>query len=118
MAVAPGRNDSGTLSIIATGTVVTGEIVTDGVLKVEGQVIGNIRAGQQLLVARGGSVQGNVATEQAVVGGVVNGNIDAKDRVEIQGSASVEGDIIARRLVVLEGGRLNGSLEMRAEPSA
>lgn len=114
MAVTNGRSESATLSIIAAGTVVTGEVVTEGVLKVEGHVIGNVRAAQQLLVARGGSVQGNIETEHAVIGGLVTGNVIAKDRVEIQGAASVEGDIVAQRLVVLEGGRLNGLLEMRA----
>ncbi|MGB7213133.1 MAG: polymer-forming cytoskeletal protein [Gemmatimonadales bacterium] len=118
MAVTNGRTESATLSIIAAGTVVTGDVITEGVLKVEGQVIGNVRAAQQLLVARGGSVQGNIETGQAVIGGLVSGNVTAGDRVEIQGAASVEGDIIAKRLVVLEGGRLNGSLEMRTEPAA
>lgn len=118
MAVTNNRTDSATISIIAASTVVTGDVVTDGVLKVEGQVIGNVKAGQQLLVARGGSVQGNIETIQAVIGGVVTGNVRAGDRVEIQGAASVEGDVVAQRLVVLEGGRLNGSLEMRAEPEA
>ena len=32
--------------------------------------------------------------------------------ITYQGAASVEGDIVAQRLVVLEGGKLNGSLEM------
>ncbi|MGH7533646.1 MAG: bactofilin family protein, partial [Gemmatimonadales bacterium] len=118
MAVTNSRTESATISIIAAGTVVTGDVATDGVLKVEGQVIGNVQARQQLLVARGGSVQGNIETAQAVIGGVVTGSISASDRVEIQGAASVEGDVVARRLVVLEGGRLNGSLEMRAEPAA
>ncbi|MGH7591909.1 MAG: bactofilin family protein [Gemmatimonadales bacterium] len=117
MAVTKGKTESATISIIAAGTVVTGDVATDGVLKVEGQVIGNVRAGQQLLVARGGSVQGNIETVQAVIGGIVTGNIKAGERVEIQGGASVEGDVVAERLVVLEGGRLNGSLEMRAESS-
>jgi cytoskeletal protein CcmA (bactofilin family) len=112
MAVTNGKSESATLSIIAAGTVVTGEVVTEGVLKIEGSVVGNVRAAQQLLVARGGSVQGNIETEQAVIGGSVVGNVTAKDRVEIQGAASVEGDIVAQRLVVLEGGKLNGSLEM------
>lgn len=118
MAVTTARGEGATLSIIAAGTVVTGDIVTDGVVKVEGEVTGNIQARQQVLVGRGGSVRGNIETGQAIIGGAVAGNVVAHDRVEIQGTAVVEGDLVAQRLVVLEGGRLNGGLEMRAPAAA
>ena len=118
MTASPGRGEAPGLSIIAAGTTVTGDIHTDGVVKVEGQVIGNIDAKQQVLVARGGSVQGDVRTEQAVIGGSVTGAVAATSRAEIQGSAVVDGNLTTRRLVVLEGGRLNGALEMRAGETA
>jgi cytoskeletal protein CcmA (bactofilin family) len=113
MTATPGRNDPAGLSIIAAGTVVTGDVRTDGVVKVEGQVIGNVDAKQQVLVARGGSVQGDLRTDQAVIGGTVTGTVVAISRAEIQGSAVVDGDLTTRRLVVLEGGRLNGALDMK-----
>lgn len=113
MTATPGRSEPAGLSIIAAGTIVTGDIRTDGVVKVEGQVVGNVHAKQQVLVARGGSVEGDVRTDQAVIGGTVTGGVVATSRAEIQGSAVVEGDLTTRRLVVLEGGRLNGALDMK-----
>jgi len=106
-----GTRDGG-LSIVSVGTRIVGEIATDGVLKIEGEVNGSIRAGQQVLVAKGGSIDGDIYTREAVVGGTVRGSIYAEARVEIQEQASVHGDIATKKLVVQEDGEVNGHVRM------
>jgi cytoskeletal protein CcmA (bactofilin family) len=103
------------LSIIGSGMTVHGDLDANGVVKIEGTVDGNVRAAAQVLVAKGGSVQGDVDTTEAVVGGTVSGAIRARDRVEIQSGASVHGDITTRRILVAEGGALNGLIRMDEE---
>ncbi len=112
-----GSGRDGNLSIIAAGTRVVGELATDGVLKVEGTVVGSIRAERQLLVARGGVIEGDVYTREAIVGGRVVGSVYADERVEVQASSVVHGDIVTKRLVVQEGGEVNGHVRME-EPNA
>ncbi len=109
---------STTLSIIGAGMTVRGDLDANGVVKIEGSVDGNVRAAAQVLVAKGGSVQGDVETTEAVVGGTVSGAIQARDRVEIQAGASVHGDITTRRIAVAEGGTLNGLIRMDETPAA
>ena len=100
------------LSIIGSGMTVHGDLDANGVVKIEGTVDGSVRAAAQVLVAKGGSVRGDVDTTEAVVGGTVSGAIHARDRVEIQSGASVHGDITTRRILVAEGGTLNGMIRM------
>lgn len=100
------------LTIIAPGTRVVGEIETSGVVKVEGVVSGAVRAERQVLVARGGVVEGDIYSAEAVVGGRVEGAVHAVDRVEVQTGASVKGDVSTRSLVVQEGGEVNGLINM------
>jgi cytoskeletal protein CcmA (bactofilin family) len=92
--------------------VVRGDIETVGVLKVEGAVEGSIQSRVQVLVARGGSVSGDIETVEAVVGGTVRGAIRAQERVEIQSGAVVNGDITTSRIAVAEGGSINGQIRM------
>jgi cytoskeletal protein CcmA (bactofilin family) len=106
------RTDHTTLSIIAKDLTVTGDIQTEGVVKIEGKVKGVIRANTQALVAPGALVQGDIHTAEAVIGGRVEGNVHATDRVEVQTTAEVLGDVFTRRIVVLEGGSVNGSIKM------
>jgi cytoskeletal protein CcmA (bactofilin family) len=100
------------LSIIAPGMRVVGELHTDGVVKIEGVVEGSIRAKQQVLVAKEGTVEGDIHTKEAVVGGKVIGAIFADQRVEVQTSSVIEGDITTQRIVVHEGGEVNGHVRM------
>jgi cytoskeletal protein CcmA (bactofilin family) len=106
------RRADGGLSIIANGTVITGDVTTEGTVKVEGEVVGNVHAAQQVLLARGSRVHGDVQTREAVIGGLVEGAIRAVERVEIQSTAVVQGDITTQRIVIAEGGQVNGALEM------
>ncbi len=103
---------TGALSIIGAGMTVRGDLDANGVVKIEGTVEGNVRAASQVLVAKGGSVEGDVETTEAVVGGTVSGAIRARERVEIQSGASVHGDITTRRIAVAEGGTVNGLIRM------
>jgi cytoskeletal protein CcmA (bactofilin family) len=109
------RVEPATLSIVAADLVVSGDLETAGVVRVEGRVVGTVRAGQQVLVGAEAVVEGDLVTREAVVGGTVHGTIHASDRVEIQPHAVVEGDIITRNLVVQEGGRVNGAVTMRID---
>ncbi len=100
------------LSIIGTGMRVVGDITADGVVKIEGSVVGTVRAGRQVLVAKGGEVEGDVITREAIIGGEVRGTVVAGERAEIQASSVVHGDITSRRLLVHEGGEINGVIRM------
>jgi cytoskeletal protein CcmA (bactofilin family) len=91
---------------------VEGELVTDGVVKIEGTVVGTVRAEQQVLVAKGGMVEGDIHTREAVLGGEVRGAILAHERVEVQATSVVHGDIATQRIVVHEGGEVNGHVRM------
>ena len=104
------------LSVIAPGMRVEGELVTDGVVKIEGTVVGSVRAEQQVLVAKGGVVEGDIHTREAILGGEVRGSILAQERVEVQASSVVHGDISTQRIVVHEGGEVNGHVRM-GDPS-
>src|SRR2546430_15030767 len=106
------------LSIIGAGMRVEGDIVAEGVVKIEGTVIGTVRAGRQVLVAKGGEVEGDVITREAIIGGEVRGTVVAGERGEIQTASGVHGDITSKRLLVHEGGEINGVIRMGDGASA
>lgn len=100
------------LSVIAAGMKIVGDIESTGVVKIEGVVEGAIRGARQLLLGRQGTVHGDIRAHEVVIGGTVVGTIVADERVEIQGTSSVEGDIHTKSIVVLEGGVINGTVRM------
>jgi len=106
------------LTIIAPGTRVVGEIESTGVVKVEGTVTGTVKAERQVLIAREGTVDGDILGTEVIVGGRVEGAVTATDRVEVQTGAVIHGDVTAKRLVVQEGGEVNGIVKMGAQSAS
>jgi len=100
------------LSVIASGMKIIGDIESTGVVKIEGTVEGAVRGARQLLLGRQGTVHGDIRAQEVVIGGTVVGTIVAEERVEIQGTSSVKGDIHTKSIVVLEGGVINGTVRM------
>ena len=113
-----GAASDGTLSIIAAGMVIVGDIRTEGVVKIEGRVEGAVRAGRQVLLGRQGEVEGDISTREAVIGGKVTGTIATAERLEIQGTATINGDIKTRSIAVIEGGKINGTVNISDVPGA
>jgi cytoskeletal protein CcmA (bactofilin family) len=107
-----GSRGDAALTIIAPGTKVVGEIETSGVVKIEGAVNGAVRAERQILVARGGVVEGDLYAAEAIVGGRVEGAVHGTERVDVQSGATIKGDVSTRSLVVQEGGEVNGLINM------
>lgn len=106
------ENGGTTLSVIAVGATITGELDSNGIVKVEGRVVGCVRAARQVLVARGGVIEGDIFTDEAIIGGEVNGGIYAERRTEIQADSTISGDIVTQSIVVHEGGEVNGYINM------
>ena len=109
-----GADPEAGLSIIAAGMEVVGDIVAEGIVKVEGAVRGNLRVGRQVLVAKGGRVAGGTQTREAIIAGEGGGALTAAPRIEIQPASVVHGDLATPMLLVQEGGEVNGVLRMGA----
>jgi cytoskeletal protein CcmA (bactofilin family) len=106
------------ISIIGPGMRVVGDCETDGTLRIEGTVEGTVKAGKAVVIGKDGVVKGDVATQDAIIGGRVTGAVIAESRLELQATCLVEGEIRARRIKLDEGGRVNGTVhtgEIRPE---
>lgn len=79
-----------------------------------GKVAGTVRAGR-VEVRQGGSVSGGVVADEAIIQGRVHGGVQARTRLALDATAEVEGDVLARRLALEEGGRVNGNIRMGEE---
>ena len=100
------------ISIIGPGMKVVGDCDSDGAIRIEGTVQGNIRAGKAVGVGRDGVVEGDIFTQDAVLAGTVKGVVRADSRLEVQASCRLMGEVIANRMQLEEGALLNGSIQM------
>jgi cytoskeletal protein CcmA (bactofilin family) len=100
------------ISIIGPGMKITGDCDTDGAVRIEGTVQGNIRAGKAVVIGKEGLVEGDIQTQDAVISGRVTGSLRAESRLEVQSTSRLEGEISAGRMQVEEGSILNGTVKI------
>ena len=108
-----GRDQGDEVPNIGKSISIKGDLTGNEDIVIEGKVEGKVDLPNgQLTIGSDGTVKGEVHAKAVVVVGRVTGNVDGSERVEIQGSGTVEGDVRAPRLVVAEGAVLNGSIQM------
>jgi cytoskeletal protein CcmA (bactofilin family) len=98
------------ISIIGPGMKIIGDCDTEGTLRIEGSVRGTVRAGKAVVIGKDGVVEGDITTQDAIIGGRVNGSVIADSRLELQATCVIDGEIRARRIKLDEGGRVNGTV--------
>ncbi len=94
------------VSSIGRGMLVTGKVICPGILQIFGSVTGEIHAGQ-LVVCDGGSVDGTIIAQEAVIQGAFKGTIYG-NTVKLQNSAVVEGEVFNRSLSIEQDAQFEG----------
>lgn len=97
---------------IGQGVVVEGKITSSQDLRIDGKVEGTIEVGSHsLILGANAAVKANLVAKSILISGAVTGNITATERLDVQATASVHGDIRSPRLVVADGATLNGKVD-------
>jgi cytoskeletal protein CcmA (bactofilin family) len=98
---------------------IRGDLTGNEDIVIEGKVEGKVELpNNQLTIGANGQVKAEINAKAVIVVGRVAGNVRGTERVEIQATGVVEGDVAAPRLVVAEGAVVNGSIQMGKEPAA
>lgn len=100
-------------TVIARGTRVSGNLECEGELRVEGTVLGSVRA-ETLLLGPDGVIEGDVIAEAVRVAGLVRGPLRAR-HVHLMADATVEGDIASATIAIETGARLTGAVWQEQE---
>ena len=100
-----------TESMIGKGADFTGTITAEGSVRIAGSVTGDVTAGENLIILDGGSLEGDVLCDTAVIAGTLNGDITAR-RVAVRATGRVLGDLRLERLASDEGSFVKGLVTM------
>lgn len=112
-------------SLIAQGSQIAGNMrFTEG-LRIDGAVVGNVRAAEEepslLVISEAASVVGEVHADHIIINGTVKGPIHAAVMLELQPKARIEGDVHYAALEMHQGalvaGQLRPLLGIEAKPA-
>jgi cytoskeletal protein CcmA (bactofilin family) len=98
---------------LGKSVVIKGELSASEDLTLYGQMEGSVTLpGHTLTIAQHADIKAAITANAVVIQGAVTGNVTARERVEIQTTGSVAGDVTSPRLAMADGGCLSGKVQM------
>jgi cytoskeletal protein CcmA (bactofilin family) len=102
----------GEKTILGPTLEIEGEIEGDEDLVIQGRIHGKITSRKDLTVDGTGRVEASIHTKNLAVSGSLVGNVQASERVEVRKEGKMVGDIKAPRVVIADGAKFKGNIEM------
>jgi cytoskeletal protein CcmA (bactofilin family) len=99
-------------AFIDQGSEFEGKLTFKDTVRIDGSFRGEISSENTLVVGETGEIFATVRSRQVVIAGVVHGDVFAKEKLVLQKTARVEGDVHAGSLQMEDGARLNGRITM------
>jgi cytoskeletal protein CcmA (bactofilin family) len=106
---APG---TGAATIIAAGTTMKGDISSNGDIRIDGTLQGNIQCQAKVVIGSNGTVEGDISGQQADIMGKVTGTIKVKELLQLKGGSQVSGNLYAGKLQIEPSANFNGQCHM------
>lgn len=101
-------------SIISDGNCFTGNIESNGDIRVDGIIKGNVHSKAKVLVGPTGTIEGNIYCQEADIAGHVTGSIVIQGLLVLKGNAEINGDIHTTKLLMEPSVCFNGQCHMGA----
>lgn len=113
--VAPGTSIPPDLSVLARADRLEGTLKVAGTLRIQGTLTGSVEA-TTVQIDEGASVKADITADEAVIAGEYNGKLMCRQRLEIRATGVVVGQVQTFRLMLHEGGSIDGELKMIKTP--
>ena len=97
---------------VLAGTSIEGEVHSEGDMRIDGRLKGNINITGKLVIGENGKVEGEVFCTNANVSGTLEGKVQVTELLSLAASARVKGDVITGKLAVEPGAEFTGSCSM------
>ncbi len=106
-------SEQGSQTLISPNAQVSGDVVFNGGLHVQGKVVGNVTADEQggrLVIGSTGAVEGEIHVPRVIINGRVKGDVHAGEHLELAEKAVIEGNVFYTMIEMVMGARVNGKL--------
>jgi cytoskeletal protein CcmA (bactofilin family) len=97
-----------TITVIGADTHIKGEMAFEGNARILGTFEGQISTKGELQVAESATCRATVDAQKVLLEGTIEGNVNVREKMEMSPKARMRGDIVATRLVVMEGAVFTG----------
>lgn len=89
----PSFNENTSVNILGAGTSINGDINCDGDIRIDGNLIGNLKTKGKLVIGQTGSIKGEILCKNADISGALEGKITVEELLSLKSTSKLLGDI-------------------------
>jgi cytoskeletal protein CcmA (bactofilin family) len=104
--------DSAAINLIGAGTTITGDINSNGDIRINGQLTGNLSTKGRVIIGETGKIKGEINCKNADILGLVDGKLTVLELLTLKSSATVTGEVTLGRIAIEPGCKFNGTCVM------
>lgn len=101
-------------NMIGPGTKIIGDINTNGDIRIDGQIEGNINSKGKVVIGTNGNVKGEIHCTNAEISGLLTGKVSATELLCLKANSKFNGEIVAGKLSIEPGAMFTGTCSMGA----
>jgi cytoskeletal protein CcmA (bactofilin family) len=104
--------DNTTINLISIGTDITGDVKSNGDIRIDGSLFGNLNTKGKVVIGATGKVKGEVICKNSEVSGIIEGKITVGQLLNLKASSKIFGDIVTSKLSIEPGAVFSGNCKM------
>ena len=108
----PGITETPSVNIIGAGTVIEGDIKSEGDIRIDGTLNGSLITKGKLVLGTTGMVDGEVSCQNGDISGIITGKIKVAELLSLKATSKLSGDITTNKLSIEPGANFSGSCAM------
>lgn len=112
MAKTSSEIDSQGINLIGKGTRITGDVVSDGDIRIDGELNGNLDCSGRVVVGDTGKVTGEIRCKDCEISGYQKGKLQIEQLLSLKSSSKIYGEISTGKLSIEPGALFSGSCKM------
>lgn len=109
--------ENNVINLIGAGTEITGDVNSNGDIRIDGVLTGNLYTKGKVVIGESGRVKGEVNCKNSDVEGLIEGKINVLELLSLKKSARIIGDINTNRLAIEPGSKFTGNCNMSDDVS-
>jgi cytoskeletal protein CcmA (bactofilin family) len=103
------------VNLLGSGTEITGDIRSQGDIRIDGSLNGTINCTGKVVVGSTGRVEGELICQNADISGEVKARIKVSELLSLKTTAIVSGDIVTNKLAIEPGAVFTGACKMEGQ---
>ena len=107
--------EQSSINLIGAGTVIKGDITSNGDIRIDGTLTGSIHSKGKLVVGPSGSIEGEITCQNADFSGNIKAQVTVSELLSLKASAKLTGDVKTNKLSIEPGALFTCKCSMNNE---